>query len=243
MISVGFRTDKGVSRAHNEDSVFVLPDRDLYMVADGVGGQNSGELASRMAVSYMAEYAAAHPIGDVKNEAELRDYFMKLLSGANELIFVKACRERKNEGMATTALLCYIRGGKAYFVNVGDSRAYLVRSGRLFQITRDHTIIRERIDNGELTPEQAKDHPDRHAITRAVGGEPKIKPDFYSVDVFSGDTIVLCTDGLYGEVGEDVIAGLAGKSKTMHGLAKDLVDSANMNGGGDNISVVCIRIQ
>ena len=243
MISVGFKTDKGISRTNNEDSVFVLPDRNLYMVADGVGGQNSGELASRMAVSYMAQFAALHPIGDVKNEAELKDYFMTLLSGANNTIFVRSYSERRNEGMATTAVLCYLRGGKAYFVNVGDSRAYLVRNRQILQITRDHTVVQEKIDRGEITRAQAAYHPDRHAITRAVGGEPNISPDFFSLDTMSGDTIILCTDGLHGEVDDDIIAGIAADSRTMHGLARDLVDVANMNGGDDNITVVCIRIQ
>lgn len=243
MISVGFKTDKGVARTDNQDSVFVLPDRNLYMVADGVGGQNSGELASRTAVGYMAQFAALHPIGQVRPGTELKAYFSALFAGANELIFRKAGTELIHKGMATTAVLCYLRDDKAYVVNVGDSRAYLVRDGNIMQITTDHTLIQEMIDRGELTREQAKDHPDKHVITRAIGGEPIIRPDYYSVDIYPKDTIILCTDGLYGMVPEEEIAKLASASRTMHGLARSLVDKANLNGGEDNITVVCIRIQ
>ncbi len=243
MISVGFKTDKGVSRTDNEDSVFVLPDRNLYMVADGVGGQNSGELASRTAVGYMAQFAALHPIGQVRSGTELKAYFNSLRAGANELIFKKANSESMNRGMATTALLCYLRDSKAYVVNVGDSRAYLVRDEKIMQITSDHTLVQEMIDRGEIRADQADSHPEKHVITRAVGGEPIIKPDYYTFDTYSKDTIILCTDGLYGMVEESQIARLASRAKTMHGLSRSLVDLANINGGEDNITVVCIRIQ
>ena len=243
MISIGFKTDKGLTRQDNEDAVFVLPDRNLYMVADGVGGQNNGELASRTAVGYMAQFAALHPVAMVREGAALKQYFMSLLSGANELIFGKAYSEPGSTGMATTAVICYLRDDTAYVVNVGDSRAYLVRDGKIMQITTDHTLIQEMIDSGELTPEQAADHPEKHVITRAVGGEPTVRPDFFTFRTYPGDTIILCTDGLYGMVDEELIAGMASRSKTMHGLSRALVDMANQEGGEDNISVVCIRIQ
>ena len=243
MISIGFKTDKGLTRQDNEDAVFVLPDRNLYMVADGVGGQNNGELASRTAVGYMAQFAALHPVAMVREGAALKQYFMSLLSGANELIFGKAYSEPGSTGMATTAVICYLRDDTAYVVNVGDSRAYLVRDGKIMQITTDHTLIQEMIDSGELAPEQAADHPEKHVITRAVGGEPTVRPDFFTFRTYPGDTIILCTDGLYGMVDEELIAAMASRSKTMHGLSRALVDMANQEGGEDNISVVCIRIQ
>lgn len=243
MISAGFKTDKGISREDNQDAVFVLPDRDLYMVADGVGGHSSGELASRLAVGYMAQFAALHPIGDIEEGDPLKQYFTDLLAGANELIYTKACTESGHRGMATTAVLCYLRGSRAFVVNVGDSRAYLVRSGQIMRITTDHTLIQELVDKGEITAEQAANHPEKHVITRALGGEPTVKPDFFSFDIYPGDTVILCTDGLYGMVDEAIISRLASRSKTMHGLSRSLVDMANSNGGEDNITVVCIRIQ
>ena len=243
MISIGFKTDKGIARQDNEDSVFVLPDRNLYMIADGVGGQSSGELASRTAVGYMAQFAALHPVGDVREGMPLKQYFRSLLSGANELIFGKASGEPLNAGMATTALICYLRNDNAYVVNVGDSRAYLIRDGLIMQVTKDHTLIQDMLDSGEITAEEAKSHPEKHVITRAVGGEPTVDPDFFSFRTYPGDTIILCTDGLYGMVEEEEIARVASASKTMHGLARSLVDMANASGGEDNITVVCMRIQ
>ena len=243
MISVGFKTDRGISRTDNEDSVFVLPDRQIYMVADGVGGHNSGELASRMTVGYMAQFVALHPLESIKEEIGLKEYFLNMFGGANDLVFKKSISERDNLGMATTVVLCYLRDSKAYVVNVGDSRAYLVRDGVLRQITSDHTLVQEMIDSGQITEAEAEERPDKNMITRAIGGEPTVVPDFFSFDTYPGDTIVLCTDGLYGELDPESFARLAGSAKTMHKLSIDLVDTANRNGGHDNISVVCIRIQ
>ena len=141
MISVGFKTDKGMLRNGNEDALFVLPDQQLYIVADGVGGHNSGELASRMAVGYIAQYAALNPVDKVENKRDLRKYFQTCFEGANELIYQKAKSETDNSGMATTCVLCYLRGNSAFVVNVGASRAYLIRDGVLRQITEDHTCV------------------------------------------------------------------------------------------------------
>lgn len=243
MISVGFKTDKGKSRKDNEDSVFVLPDRQLFMVADGVGGHNSGELASRMAVGYMAQFVALHPIEQMKDSFELKDYFFSLFTGANELIYGKSSSESDNRGMATTAVLCYLRDNKAYVVNVGDSRCYLVREGNLHQVTNDHSLVQEMINKGLITQEEAEERPDKNMITRALGGESKVRPDFFVFETFPGDTIILCTDGLYGEIDPAYMANVAGSARTMHGLSTELVNAANQNGGSDNISVVCIRIQ
>lgn len=243
MISVGFKTDKGMLRNGNEDALFVLPDQQLYIVADGVGGHNSGELASRMAVGYIAQYAALNPVDKVQNKRDLRKYFQTCFDGANELIYQKARSETDNSGMATTCVLCYLRGGSAFVVNVGDSRAYLIRDGVLRQITEDHTCVQVMLKEGIISKEEAAVHPDRNMITRAIGGDSKLEPDFFQFDIFSGDVIILCTDGLYGEVGEESMLALAARTESMHRLANNLVDEANYNGGKDNISVVCIKIQ
>ena len=239
--SVGFKTDKGKLRGGNEDSIFVMPEQNLYIVADGVGGHNSGELASRMAVGYMAQYVSLHPISEAKTQKDLRDYFRTCFEGANELVFHKSNDETVNSGMATTSVLCYIRDNLAYVVNVGDSRAYLVRDGIVRQVTEDHTYINEMVQSGLITAEEAKDRPDKNMITRAIGGDKTIQPDFFSFEICSDDIIILCTDGLYGEITEGKMARTVVKSKSMHGLAKTLVDEANKNGGKDNISVICIK--
>ncbi len=242
MISVGFKTDPGLVRDGNEDSLFVLPKEHIYIVADGVGGHNSGELASRMAVGYMAQYVALNPVDAAEGDAELRRYFTSVFEGANELIYGKANSENGNRGMATTGVLCYIRGDSAYVVNIGDSRAYLLRDGILRQVTEDHTAVHEMIKRGLITEDDALLRPDRNMITKALGGESRVEPDFFSFKVYGSDIIILCTDGLYGEVSSERMTELASGSDTMHKLAKDLVDEANRNGGRDNISVVCVKI-
>ncbi|NCB41480.1 MAG: Stp1/IreP family PP2C-type Ser/Thr phosphatase [Clostridia bacterium] len=243
MISVGFKTDRGVARDGNEDALFVLPEQQLYIVADGVGGHNSGELASRLAVGYIAQYVALHPLTSIEEKPLLRAYFKKCFEGANELIYNKAGRDGENEGMATTAVLCYLREDVAYIVNVGDSRAYLIRDNSILQITEDHTCVQSMLKSGMISLEQALSHPDHNMITRAIGGEPEVVPDFFMFDVFEGDIILLCTDGLYGEMSSERILELAQDRKTMHRFASDLVEEANQQGGKDNISVICIKIQ
>jgi len=242
MISVGFKTDKGMCRNDNQDSVFVLPDRQLYMVADGVGGHNSGELASRMAVGYMAQFVALNPLQFVTEAAALKDYFLSLFTGANELIYNKSASEKNNRGMATTAVLCYLRDNRAYVINVGDSRAYLVRDGVIMQVTKDHTLVQELTDKGLITPEEAELRPDKNMITRALGGEEQVKPDFFVFNTYPGDVIILCSDGLHSEVDDATIAKVTGEHHAMHTLSAELVKMANTNGGSDNVSVVCIRI-
>ena len=243
MITVGFKTDKGQKRRENEDSLFVIPDKKIFIVADGVGGQNSGELASRMTVGYMAQFVCLNPIEEAKEDKDLKNYFKKLFSGANTLVHEKSTQEIGNFGMATTAVLCYIREDTAYFVNVGDSRAYLIRDGKSYQITEDHSFVQTMIREGHLSKAEAESRADRNMITRAIGGDVDIHPDFFTLDLFPKDTIILCTDGLYTEVPDEIMAAMAATSASMHDLAINLVNRANEAGGKDNISVVCIRIQ
>ncbi len=243
MVSVGFKTDKGRRRTSNEDSLFVLPEEQLYIVADGVGGHNSGELASRMAVGYIAQYVAMHPLSLVSDRRQLKQYFKNCLEGANELIFGKAQEDSANAGMATTVVLAYLRDNEAFVVNVGDSRTYLLRDNVLRQITVDHTRVREMVQDGLITEAEAEERPDRNMITRAVGGEARLRPDYFRFQVYPGDILILCTDGLYGQVSEERIAEIAGTVRTMHRLSKVLVEEANSNGGDDNITAVCVKIQ
>ncbi len=242
MVSVGFKTDRGAVRTGNEDSLFVMPDQNLYIVADGVGGHNSGELASRMAVSYIAQYVAINPVTAIDSKIQLKRYFKNCFEGANELVYNKAGEDPAFKGMATTAVLCCIKDGWCYIVNVGDSRAYLVRDGELRQITEDHTCVRNLVNSGVITEAQALTHPDRNMITRAIGGDSFIVPDYFQFELCPEDIIILCSDGLYGEVPADTMLQIIEASgSSMHRLAKSLVAEANRSGGKDNISVVCLK--
>ncbi|HML38445.1 MAG TPA: Stp1/IreP family PP2C-type Ser/Thr phosphatase [Bacillota bacterium] len=242
MTQIGFKTDRGRKRGRNEDSLFVMPRENIYIVADGVGGQNSGELASSMAVKTIAEYIKEKPLQNVEDEEALKDYFLDCMKHANQIIYRTARLSRENAGMATTAVVLYLAGGNAYIINVGDSRAYICRDGRISQITEDHTYVNELVKGGSITKEEAVLHPQKNMITRALGAEEKILPDFYRLKTLKDDILILCTDGLYGEVSEEEICGMAAASNSMNALSKNLVQRANRNGGNDNITVICLKI-
>lgn len=242
MTQVGFKTDKGKKRDRNEDSLFVMPKEEIYIVADGVGGQNSGELASSMAVKSIAEYIKANPLHEIKNEEELKQYFLTCMLHANRIILQMAKHSAENTGMATTVVLLYLVDGNAYVVNIGDSRAYIYRDGQISQITEDHTYVNELVKDGSITKAEAEIHPQKNMITRALGGDETVLPDFYRLDTRKDDMFILCTDGLYGELPEDELRGLAAASHSMSALSKNLVQRANGHGGNDNITVICLKI-
>lgn len=242
MVQVGFKTDKGKKRDRNEDSLFIMPQEDIYIVADGVGGQNAGELASSMAVKTIAEYIKARPLRGIKDEKQLKAYFMDCMINANKEIYNAARVSEENAGMATTAVLLYLTAEQAYIINVGDSRAYIFRDGQISQITEDHTFVNELVKGGSITKAQAEIHPQKNLITRALGGEEKILPDFYRLETKKKDIFILCTDGLYGEVTAEEIRDLAAETSSMSALSSKLVQHANKNGGNDNITVICVKI-
>lgn len=242
MVQIGFRTDKGQRRETNEDSLFVMPEQNIYIVADGVGGHNSGEVASMMAVKHIAEYIKLNPINDRNNYDYIRTYFYNCLRHVNELIYKAAKNSAEHAGMATTAVILCLSDQKAFFVNIGDSRAYLIRNHSIEQITEDHTFVNALLKEGSITKEEADNHPQKNMITRALGGEEKILPDFYEMDILKQDIILLCTDGLYGEISQKDIALMASEACSMSRLSADLVDMANKNGGNDNITIICIKI-
>ena len=242
MTQVGFKTDKGKKRDRNEDSLFVMPKEEIYIVADGVGGQNSGELASSMAVKMIAEYIKAKPLHGIFDEEKLKSYFLGCMIDANQAIYQTAQRSAENAGMATTVVLLHLTDGGAYIVNVGDSRAYICRDGQISQITEDHTYVNELVKGGSITRAQAEFHPQKNMITRALGGEDRILPDFYRLDTLKNDIIILCTDGLYGELSAEEICGMAAASNSMSALSSKLVQRANGHGGNDNITVICLKI-
>lgn len=242
MVSAGFKTDRGRRRDNNEDSLFILPQHRIYMVADGVGGNNSGEVASRTAVSYIASYIDSHPLQEIEDDDQLQKYFMNCVAGANEQVYQLAFRDCENAGMATTLVVAYLKQDRGYVINVGDSRAYLVRDDQILQITRDHTYVNELLMQGSISQEEARNHPEKNMITRAIGGEKTVKPDFFRFELFPGDVLLLCTDGLFGELEDQQICRMVRAEKSMHQLASDLVAQANVHGGKDNISVVCIKI-
>lgn len=242
MAQIGFKSNTGVIRDNNEDACFVIPSHNVYVVADGVGGNNAGEIASRTAVRGVAEYVAATPIDEYEDDEAIYEYFSRCLALVNEEIYQMGREHKENKGMATTVVVAYIRGMTTYVVNVGDSRAYLFRDGRLSQITEDHTYVNELLRNGVITTEEAENHSQKNVITRAVGAEATVRADFFQAGLEKGDILMLCSDGLYGEVKEQKLIEILGEKNTMSSTCNRLVEEAIRCGGRDNITVVCLKI-
>ncbi|MDD6616317.1 MAG: Stp1/IreP family PP2C-type Ser/Thr phosphatase [Lachnospiraceae bacterium] len=230
-------TDVGKRREMNQDYVFAsdqpvgnLPN--LLIVADGMGGHKAGDLASRYAVETMVEY-----IRDAKKEERPIPLLGAAIHTANDAVAAKAKSSRDLEGMGTTVVAAAVQGEYLYIANVGDSRLYLI-DREIEQITRDHSLVEEMIRVGELKREDARKHPDRNVITRAVGVHTPVKIDFFDVKLERGDIILLCSDGLTNMVEDPEILRIVRKSSSLKEAAQKLVNEANKNGGKDNISVV-----
>ena len=241
MLEFGFKSDVGKRREKNQDSFFVMPDIGLFLIADGVGGHRSGEIASRLAMIDFAKYVKEKPIAEGAGQDELKEYFSQIFKDINRHIRELAGDETKR-GMATTLVMLYIKDNHAFVINVGDSRVYLIRENKISQITEDHSFVNGLVKKGIISAEQARNHPDRNMITRAMGAEEEIQPDYYVFDIYSDDIILMCTDGLYSEVDDENICRIASDSGSQREACKRLVDAENKNKGNDNITVVSVRI-
>lgn len=241
-MEVGFKSDKGRMRNNNEDACFVLLKDNVYLVADGVGGGNAGEIASRTAVSEIASYIETNPIGQATNKYAVVNYLQDCLDKTNEKIFHQALKYEQNKGMATTLAVVYAKGGSAFIGNIGDSRVYLYRDGELVQLTEDHTYVNTLLRAGIISEEQAQTDERKNMITKALGAEDTVEPDFYQVNIMEDDIFIICTDGLYDEVGSGEITDILREDLSMSDLCNKLIERANGNGGHDNITVICLRV-
>lgn len=242
MVQIGFKCNKGLVRENNEDACFVIPSHDVYIVADGVGGNNSGEVASTTAVSEIAAFVNSAGLENCKSAEEIFGFFYEALEIANNNIYELGMENPENRGMATTAVVAYVKDGEAYVSNVGDSRAYLFRDGKLNQITTDHTYVNELIKKGLITEEEAENHKQKNVITKALGTEMLAEPDFFKVTTAKDDVLMLCSDGLHGEVPREAMEIILSRNRSMNETCSLLVEEALRFGGRDNITVVCIKI-
>lgn len=244
-MEVGFKTDKGIRRSNNEDAFFVMKKDRVFIVADGVGGNRSGEIASRTAVNSMAGFVEEHPVEALSTEDEIRNYFLDCIAEANRKVRDVARWHARNRGMATTVVAAFVpynRDNSIYIVNVGDSRAYILRDDRLEQITEDHTYVNTLVKAGIITKAEAMEREDKNMITRAIGADDVVEADVFNVGIEKGDIILICTDGLYSEVSEPELIAHLEKDESMSDICAELVETANLNGGSDNITAICIRI-
>ncbi|MDR1271384.1 MAG: Stp1/IreP family PP2C-type Ser/Thr phosphatase [Clostridiales Family XIII bacterium] len=246
MALFGYRTDIGRKREKNEDALMLLPALGIYAVADGVGGLSSGEVASRKAVDSIEEFIAANPLSGADNldgkyrENWMRGYFARCLQKANSEILSLAMDHPQYLNMATTIVLMYMDVESLYIVNMGDSRAYILRDGQLGQLTVDHTYVNSLVEAGAITRNEARFHPKKNMITKALGAGRNADPEFHRFDLHEGDRLLLCSDGLHEELSDDEIARILRQDGDLTDVCRHLVDAANKNGGSDNITLVCV---
>ena len=232
-------TDRGLHRPNNEDALLDDIGIALFAVADGMGGHAAGEVASRIAVDAVAREAAAGR----KPRANAADPLVRAFTLANREIRRKGRAEPEKRGMGTTLSVLSGNTGssRGVIVHVGDSRVYRARSGRLEQLTRDHTWVQERVDAGVLTPEQARTHPYASILTRVLGTEERLIPDVFALDIEPGDVFLLCSDGLTGMVSDAEIESTLRREEPLQQLAERLVAMAKAGGGLDNVTLVLVK--
>ena len=240
-------TDTGKVRPHNEDYVTVRPEYGLLILADGMGGYQAGEVASRLSCEKVE--ATLVPLFEAMlpepgPASPLRIWLHKAIDTANLGVFELAESDPSLNGMGTTLVVAVLRGRELWLAHVGDSRAYLwTASSGLRQLTRDHSLLQEQLDLGLITPEQARVSIHRNLVTRAVGIDPLVEPDVARHVLDAGAVVLLCSDGLTDMLTDDDIAAvLARAPEDLNAAARDLIDQANARGGRDNISVVLARV-
>ena len=234
------KTDKGRVRTDNQDAYFAgsIDDNAVFaVVCDGMGGANAGNVASESAVRHISEYII-RSYRDGMDAVELEKTVRNAVASANIELFDMSSSEQVLSGMGTTAVIALIKDGEAVIANVGDSRIYLVNE-EIKQLTRDHSVVQSLIESGKITPEDAKFHPRKNVITRAIGAEGAVTADSAVIKLNSGDTLLLCTDGLSNYLDDNDILSVF-KNTDISSVPERLVEKANQNGGGDNITVVTL---
>ena len=227
----GARSDVGCVRSHNEDSYLVQSP--LFCVCDGMGGHAAGEVASSIAVETIAK-TAPHTADPALLGAAIE--------AANAAVIEAALNGLGKPGMGCTATAAYIEGNTIAIAHVGDSRAYLLHEGTLIRVTRDHSYVEELVDAGEITADEARVHPNRSVITRALGSDPAMYADHFSLNIEEGDRLILCSDGLSSMIPDGEIENIATQSSTAQICTDNLVDAALAAGGSDNCTVVVVDV-
>jgi protein phosphatase len=248
-VEVAGETNVGMKRTHNEDNFSILEDSGLYIVADGMGGHASGEVASKMAVDAMKEFFAATSSDPERTWPYKMDRSKgyeenRLITGiklANLRIYESAQRESRQRGMGTTIVTIFAVEDGVYIAHVGDSRVYRLRDGKLEQLTEDHSLLNDYIKMKRLTAEEIANFPHKNVIVRALGMKDTVKVDTRFEQPKVDDTYLLCSDGLSGPVSDADILEITAKSPDLKSAAARLIERANANGGPDNITVVLAR--
>ena len=238
MVWLSGDTDIGQKRRSNQD-VFLaelIGDNALMIVCDRMGGAQGGETASRLALE-TASKMIKRDVKDGMSEKTIQRILECAAAAANSVVFETACEDPSLFGMGTTMTGAVLLNGCAHFIHAGDSRAYLLRDDMLTRLTVDHTYVQHLLSQKKITEIEAATHPDRHKLIRAVGVEPRIRFDIFSIDLLPNDAILLCSDGIYNYIDENALSALAAVSIKAKSV-ESLINRANANGGGDNITAV-----
>lgn len=263
-LDVGWKTDIGRVRQNNEDAVAAIPGANAFVISDGMGGEAHGEVASALAVEMIVAHiqgmqagggmAAAGVAGEhqdpnltaaarhVPGFSPATHALSAALHAANQKIFETAQKNPSQHGMGATLVAAWVNGHEMSLVNVGDSRAYLVRDDVLEQLTEDHTLVAEQVRRGLITPEQAKRSRVQNVLMRALGVREEVEADLFEEELKPGDIVLLCTDGLTRMVEDEAIATVLKESKDAQGAADRLVALALEHGGEDNVTVLVMRV-
>ena len=272
-IQAASQSDSGKVREQNEDNCYFQMSysgdeaKGLFIVADGMGGYQAGEVASKLAVEEIRETLnplfapssaqetvaltpTSSPEGGSKTKrlpesrevAKINDKLKQAITKANEVIVNYGKTRKEARGLGSTVTVTVVLGNSAYVANVGDSRTYLLRKGQLRAITKDHSLVARLVDAGHITPDQVYDHPQRNLIYRSLGaGHTTVEVDVFYQTLEPGDMLLLCCDGLWEMVREDELAHILGSEEPLETICQALIDAANRGGGEDNITAVVVR--
>jgi protein phosphatase len=243
-------TDPGMVRAHNEDSIASDGEKGLVVLADGMGGYNAGEVASGMATTViitelqqLLEKRTPYETDAASGQLIAHQLLHEQIAKANTSIYQAAQSQPQYAGMGTTLVVALFYDNRMTVAHIGDSRLYRMRGDELRQITKDHSLLQEQIDSGVLTPQQARQSQNKNLVTRALGIDPSVEPEIHDHEIQAGDIYLLCSDGLCDMVSdEDIGLALHTLSSNLKLCAQHLVQTANDNGGRDNISVILVRV-
>lgn len=243
-------THVGMKRTHNEDNFALLPDESLYIVADGMGGHASGEVASQMAVETLMSFfrmtsrdeEVTWPYKEEKNLRYDENRLVTAIKFSNQRIFEASAREARFKGMGTTIVTAFFTQGGAYLGHVGDSRGYRIRDHKIEQITEDHSLLNDYIKANKLvTEEEIENFPHKNVIVRALGMKDTVQVDINRLDPTEGDVYLLCSDGLSGMISDPMILEIVEGSDNLEEACEVLIQAANDAGGNDNITVAMVQ--
>ena len=243
MIKAYAKSDVGRARELNEDSFYITEDQfsknQIFILADGMGGCNAGDVASKLATTCAKNYIENNFENTPKDKENLIKLVASSLEYANMVVYEKSLENKEFQGMGTTLEVCLIYNNRAYIGHIGDSRIYRIRKDFMRQLTEDHSYVEKLVKEGTITKEEAEHHPKKNMLMKALGCNAYVEPDLLIKGFQKGDTLIICSDGLTNMVGKEDIYNIVRENFEL--APKDLIDLANQNGGLDNITIITIK--